>query len=412
MYFTPKRLKLYLWALLVLQICTLLSGIPIARRRYIDFRTSYTAGYMLRTGHAADLYNYPVEQRFQSILVSPEPRALPLMTPPFTVLPFAALSLLSFWSAYFTFAGLNIALLLASYAFLKPFLPALSARWKPAPLLLFVSFLPAAIALIMGQLSFVLLFVYSACFVALRRRHDLLAGLILSLALTKFQIALPVAVLFLLWRQWRVIGGFLIGGGLLAGLSLLIVPWGAFIPYLGSLFSMTHSVTAEQATQVHFGIIPNLMPNLYGPIFLLTHGASWSRILIVVLSLALLAWTALQRPSLPLALVTAMLVSYHLLFYDLTLLLLPLALLADHLLRIPAGEATGPANYRLVITQICLGAFLVAPFHRLLIASNVTCLLALPLLGLTLASTWWPALRGVPEPALDRACCGDLASAG
>lgn len=400
MYFTAKRLKLYLGALLVLQACTLLTGIPIVAHRYIDFRTSYTAGYMLRTGHATQLYNYTAEQHFQSALVSPEPRALPLMTPPFSVLLFIPLSLLSFWPAYAAFAAINVALLFISFSLLKPFLATLASRWTPAPLLLFLSFLPAAIALIMGQLSFVLLLLYCACFVALRRERSFLAGLILSLALIKFQIALPVAALFLVWRQWRFFVGFLIGGTLLTALSILIVGPAAFLPYLHSLFSMTHSITADRATQFHFGILPNLMPNLYGLLFVLTRGATWSHLLILALSLALFLWAIFQRPSLPLALLIAMLVSYHLLFYDLTLLLLPLPLLADHLLRIPDPDPAAPTDRRLLITQIAVGALLCAPFLRLLIANDITCSLALPLLALPLACTWWPFLHGPPVPAL------------
>lgn len=397
MFFTPKRLRLYLGALLVLQLCTLVSGIPIAARRYIDFRTSYTAGYMLRTGHASQLYDYSTEQRFQSTLVSPEPRALPLMTPPFSVLLFVPLSLLSFWPAYFAFAVINVLLLFASLALLKPFLATLSSRWKPAPLLLFLSFLPAAIALIMGQLSFVLLLLYCACFVTLRRKHDLAAGLILSLALLKFQIALPIAALFLLWRQWRFIAGFVAGATFLTSLSVLIIGRAAFLPYLHSLFSMTHSITADRATQVHFGIIPSLMPNLFGLFFILSHGAPWGRSLIVALSLLLLLRTARQRPSLPLALLTAMLVSYHLPFYDLTLLLLPLPLLADHLLRNPEPLPSQARNYRLLITQISLGTLLCAPFIRFLIAADATCWLALPILALALCPWDWPTLTLPPQ---------------
>ncbi|HEV2576416.1 MAG TPA: glycosyltransferase family 87 protein [Acidobacteriaceae bacterium] len=397
MFFTQKRLKLYLGALLALQVCTLLTGIPIVARRYIDFRAFYTAGSMLRTGHAAQLYDYAAEQHFQSALVSPEPRALPFMPPPFTALPFAPLSLLSFWTAYFVFAAINCALLFAAYSLLRPFLTALSARWKPAPALLILSFLPAAIALLMGQLSILLLLLFCAAFVCLRRNHNLAAGLILSLALIKFQVALPVALLFLLWRQWRFIAGFLSGSALLTALSIYLIGPTAFVAYLHSLFSMTTSVTADRALQLHFAILPEQMPNLYGLLFTLTRAAAWPHILphilILAASLALFVWTALQRPSLPLALCTAMLVSYHLFFYDLTLLLLPLPLLADHLLRNPTP------NYRLLITQISLGALLVSPLLRFLIAGEATCWLALPIIGLTLASTWWPRLDGPPQPA-------------
>ncbi|HZQ41857.1 MAG TPA: glycosyltransferase family 87 protein [Acidobacteriaceae bacterium] len=395
MFFTQKRLKLYLIALLALQLCTLVTGIPIITRRYIDLRAFYTAGHMLRTGQADDLYIYPTEQHFQSTLVSPDPRALPFMPPPFAALPFVPLSLLSFWPAWFIVAAVNILLLLACIALLKPFLTALSARWKLAPALLVLSFLPAAIALLMGQLSILLLLVYSACFVCLRRGRNLTAGLILALALIKFQIALPVALLFLLWRQWRVLAGFLAGSAFLTALSIYIVSPAAFLAYLHSLYSMTTTITADRATQLHFAILPHQMPNLYGLLFTLTRGAALSHILILAASIALFAWTTLQRPSLPLALCTAMLVSYHLFFYDLTLLLLPLALLADHLLRNP----TSTHNYRLLITQISLATLLISALLRFLIAADTTFLLALPILALTLASTWWPTLHGAPQPA-------------
>ncbi len=381
------------------RLCTLLTGIPIVARRYIDLRAFYTAGHMLRTGHAADLYNYAAEQRLQSTLVSPDPRALPFMPPPFAALPFAPLSLLSFWPAYFIFAAINILLLLACIALTKPFLTALSARWRLAPALLMLSFLPAAIALLMGQLSILLLLIYSCAFVSLRRGRNLLAGLILSLALLKFQIALPIALLFLLWRQWRFITGFLAGSALLAALSIYIVRPAAFLAYLHSLYSMTSTITADRTLQFHFAILPHQMPILYGLLFTLTRSAHWPHILppilILAASLALFAWTALQRPSLPLALCTAMLVSYHLFFYDLTLLLLPLPLLVDHLLRNP----TSTRNYRLLTTQISLATLLISPLLRFLIAADTTFLLAIPILALTLASTWWPTLHGAPQPA-------------
>jgi hypothetical protein len=266
--------------------------------------------------------------------------------------------------------------------------------------LLFLSFLPAAIALIMGQLSFVLLLVFCACFVLLRRQQDLLAGLILSLALMKFQVALPVALLFLVWRQWRFIAGLLTGSALLIALSIRITGLAPFLAYLHSLLFMTTSVTADRVIQLQYAVLPEQMPNLYGLGFTLTRGAAWSHILILTLSAGLFLWTALQRPSLPLALLTAMLLSYHLFFYDLTLLLLPLPLLTDHLLATPqpTTAAEHPRNLRLLITQVSLAAFLIAPFLRFLIAADVTCLLALPLLALTLASPWWPSLCGPPDP--------------
>jgi hypothetical protein len=266
--------------------------------------------------------------------------------------------------------------------------------------LLFLSFLPVAVALIVGQLSILLLALYCACFVSLRRRHDVLAGLILSAALIKFQIALPVALLFLLWRQWRFIAGFLAGGVILTGLSIRIIGLDAFMPYLHSLYFMTRAAADDRATQSYFAVLPHQMPNLYGLLLTLADGATWAHPLILALSAALFLWTVLQRPSLPLALLTSLLVSYHLFFYDLTLLLLPVPLLADHLLRdsaTPQPTTAQSTDRRLLVTQISLGALLLAPFIRLFMPGDQTCWFALPMLALTLSSTWWPGLHGPPE---------------
>lgn len=403
MFFTQKRLKLYLGALLVLQAGTSISGVfalRLVHGRYIDLRSFYAAGYMLRTGHAAQLYNYAAERLFQNALVSPDPRALPMMSPPFTALLFVPLSRLTFLQAHIVWSAINLLLLLACIALLKPFLTTLSARWNAAPALLFLTFLPAAVALLVGQLSILLLFLYCACFVSLRRNHNLLAGLILSLALIKFQIALPVALFYLIWRQWRFTTGFLTGTAVLTALSIRVVGLAAFAQYLHSLYFMTSTVKADPIAQLYFGILPHQMPNLYGLLFTFTLGAPWSHLLILALSAALFAWTALQRPSLPLALLTAILVSYHLFFYDLTLLLLPLSLLFDHLLRVsdPTPTTPQPRDYRLLITQISLATLLLAPFIRFLIAGDTTFLLALPILGLVLCSPSWPALHGPPGP--------------
>lgn len=402
MFFTAKRLRLYLGALLVLQICTLTSGLfalSVVHGRYIDFRSFYTAGFMLRSGHAAQLYNYAAEQLFQNALVSVESRALPMMSPPFTALLFVPLSHLSFFAAHIVWSAINIILLLACIPLLKPFLSTLSGRWKPAPALLFLSFLPAAIVLLMGQISIVLLLLYCACFVSLRRGHDVLAGLILSLALMKFQIALPVAALFLVWRQWRFVAGFLGGGALLTALSIRILGFAGFFPYLHSLYSMTRAVNGDVGTQLYFGILPQQMPNLYGLVFFLARGAAWSHLLILTVSFALFVWAVRQKPSLPLALLVAMLVSYHLFFYDVTLLLLPLSLLCDDLLRNSTADAAQPSKRRLLVTQISAGALLCAPFIRMLIAADRTCWLALPVVALTLACARWPSLHGPPQIA-------------
>ena len=320
MFLTAKRLRLFLGALLVLQLASCLSTLPFVHQGYIDFRTFYTAGQMVRSGQAAYLYDYQVEQRLQSALMTPNAHALPFMSPPFTALIFAPLSWPGFRVSYLIFFALNLVFGGLAVRIMRPHLAALSSRWKPAPALLFLSFLPVGIALMFGQLSILLLLFCCASFSALQHQKPFLAGLILSLALAKFQIVLPVALLFLIWRRWRFVAGFVTGAVLLLAISLYLTG-GVLLNYLHSLAGMSQGISTA-AAQSRVGIFPIQMPNLFGLLHSLSGGAPWGQGLGLAFSALVLVWAMSQRPSLPLALLAGLLVSYHLYLYDLTILLL------------------------------------------------------------------------------------------
>jgi Glycosyltransferase family 87 len=352
MFLTKGRLRLYLGALLLLQIVSCARLFPFARAGQTDFRTFYTAGHMLRAG--AELYNYDSELSQQSALVSPNDYALPFMSPPYTALLFVLFSLISYWPAYLLFAAFNFCLCALAVKIMRPHLPVLNSRWRALTPLLFLSFMPFAVALTLGQVSILLLLLYCACFSAIQSSKPILAGIFLSLALIKFQVALPIALLFLLWRQWRFLTGFLTGAAALTLLSILITGPRAFEAYGRSLFFMSHAAS-NPAGEAKYGMFPAQMPNLYGFFHTLSGGAPWGVALTILCSLLVLFWAARQQPSLTLALLAAILISYHLYLYDLTLLLLPMTLVfnqnVDSLLR---GRQSG-AFFACVFLQ--LGAF-------------------------------------------------------
>src|SRR6185437_12638353 len=328
-YFTPKRLKLYLWALLLLELIICLGFRSSIRSGAIDFRGYYTAGHMLRTGQAALLYDYPTQQRLQNTLVAPAQFTLLFFAPPFAALPFALLSFEPYLWALLLWGIVNLALLALAVRVMRPHLRALTDRWGFTPALLFLSFLPVGLTLVMGQLSIALLLICCLAFALLESASPLLAGIIFSLALIKLQIALPVALLFLLWRRWRFTLGFLLGGAILAALSAAIIGAHNFPSYIHSI---THtSALAGTTLQSTVGIGPRRMANLYGLFFTLTPTNRLATALTAIASIAVLARAVTRRPSFPLALIVAILVSYHLYPCDLTLLLLPLSLLSNRL---------------------------------------------------------------------------------
>src|SRR5206468_3528174 len=132
-------------------------------------------------------------------------------------------SVLSYRNAYAAFLGVNLVLLCASYRFLAGFLRNLSNIWAWFPALMFTAFYPVPIALMQGQDSILLLTILAAAFSFMNNGRELTAGVILGLGLFKFQIVLPIAFLYLVWRRWRVFFGFALSGVLAAYLSVALV---------------------------------------------------------------------------------------------------------------------------------------------------------------------------------------------
>ena len=353
---------------------------------------------MLRTHQSRLLYNYPAEQRFQSALVTPAPIALPFFAPPFAALLFVPLSFLPYLPSLLVFALLNLALLVLAVILMRPYLRALSTRWRPLPALLFLTFLPVALTLVMGQLSILLLLLDCVTFALLESGSPFLAGLIFSISLVKFQTALPVALLFLLWRRWRFTAGFLSGAALLTALSVWILGLHGIVPYLRFITRM--SALAGTQLQSAVGVAPRRMANLYGLFFTLTPSNRLATAAAILASVLLLGWAATRRASLPLALLVAVLVSYHLYPCDLTQLLLPISLLCDRLF----AEDSSPQHirsgsrfswlesHRRGILLCALGTFLIGPALAELISNDLIFLLSLPILALALCPCDWSTL--------------------
>ncbi|MGC2617950.1 MAG: hypothetical protein WA414_02855, partial [Acidobacteriaceae bacterium] len=95
--------------------------------------------------------------------------------------------------------------------------------------------------------------------------------------------------------------------------------------------------------------------------------------------------------SLPLALLAGVLVSYHLFLYDLTMLLLPVCLVANRLFAAPASgaalatEQNPSAKWMTYAAAIGCAFLLCSPVMRLLVAANVMYLACIPVAMLFLS---------------------------
>ena len=333
---------------------------------YPDFTIFYTAGKCIIQGRGRQLYDletqFAIQREFASEVKHRE-NALPFNHPPFEALLFAPLARLPYVAAYLVWAVFNIALILGFWILLRPHLPSLQGFLPALPLLAMFAFFPVIMALLQGQDSILLLFLYGLVFRALATGRVFVAGLCLGLALFKFQLVLPFVLVLLVGRHWRAVAGFVVTAFALLLVSAAVVGWSGVMAYPGFVLRLNRS--GAQA-----GIYPRGMPNLRGLV------AGWLHfeglpvtLLIIALSITLLALVAhwwRVHPGHPFALgfslclTVTSIASYHMLVHDLSVLVLPILLVAELLV---SGEIARSARYLLIAS---LTALFLTPLYAIL----------------------------------------------
>jgi Glycosyltransferase family 87 len=321
--------------------------LPAAMHGRADFRQLYTAGYMIRTGHSGELYDFAAQQRFQDAVVSPQLSPLPFIRPAYQALLFYPFSFVSYKTAYFFFLALNVVLLGLSFRMLRPRLVNLAAVWKPLPLAMFISFIPTGVALMQGQDSILLLLLFSATLLSLERDAEFLAGVLTGFALFKFQIAIPVAILFFCWKRWRFLGGFCVCGGVLALLSVWIMGFAQAMTHVRLLLSMQTGLGSGPA-QLQFPIQLKKMMNLHGLVYGIGEGHIGLRtitLLTLSVSIVFFGWVAVagfrlrREDQFKAAIASAVVVSYYMFVHDLVILLIPLTLILSETISLRGKRA-------------------------------------------------------------------------
>jgi hypothetical protein len=163
----------------------------------------------------------------------------------------------------------------------------------------------------------------------MQKDKDTLAGFLTGLGLFKLQIVIPIALLFFLWKRWRFVWGFGISTAATAITTVLLVGIQGASQYASILLGMSLRPMSEADALRIYSLSPLTMLNLRGLLSAMFQGrvSHWAlQALIVVSSAAVLFLAARCRPSLPLAIVTAALVSYHLNAQDASILFIPIGL--------------------------------------------------------------------------------------
>ena len=331
---------LLLAAMFAIHVSMAWNSRDLIRKGYPDFTIFYSAGKILREGLGTELYDettqYRVQQEFAAG-VSIRQGPLPYNHPPFEALLFVPFTYLPYFSAYLLWNVINLLILCSLPLLLRQHIPLIPWASRAFWLLAALAFFPVFVTLLQGQDTIILLLLLALMFISLKKKADFSAGLWLGLGLFRFQVIMALVVLLLLNRKWKAIAGFLSAGFVLAVISIVLVGAKGASNYPSYLWS------AEK--QMHHGAsIVSDMPNLRGFIETVlgqTVSSPAVNSLIAISSITLLAaatkwklWVNLNL-GFSLAIIVAILVSYHSLAHDLSVLFLP-GLLIINCLR--AGE--------------------------------------------------------------------------
>jgi hypothetical protein len=262
---------------------------------------------------------------------------------------------------------------------LQPELHHLQSYPWPFWVLATLGFFPIFFALLQGQDAILLLFLYTLAFLCLKRNRDLFAGGWLALGLFKPHLILPFLFFLLVQGRKKILYGFLPIAAVLAFVSIAIVGREGMLQY-------PRYVVQLEDTMARGAIMPSDMPNLRGILYVLLHGDSYVGAVALVSSVAVLlfaAWRCRAATSpfdlkFSLSAVATVLVSYHALGYDLSMIMLPILLLANEFLG--KDKVRGWSDF---LTMAAIAALFFSPLQLvLLMRSNRLALMGWAVLSL------------------------------
>jgi Glycosyltransferase family 87 len=355
------------------------------RQGYSDFASFYTAGTLVRRGLGAELYNHKaqwkVQQEFASgVKIRQGP--LPYIRPPFEALLFSVFARWPYVTALLIWTGLKLALLAAI-----PFIVVRRKSWKEHIPLWAVGFLalgtfPEFMDLLLGQDAPLLALLFAIAYWQLATNRDVGAGVILGLALFKFQLVVPFVIALWIAGRKRVLPGFAISAFALLAISAVLVGWRGLIQYPRDLLAL------NQATGVGL-ITPENQMNLRGLLIFVVGRIPYpGRIhwVLAPVALAAIVYTGLLwrkagdrllAEGFGLAMTIAIITSYYAYDHDLLSLIVPL-------LALRAGPAAAPPADR-VTRYLEAAGWLLLLFMPLYWFTRVQlkaeCLMTLPMLA-------------------------------
>lgn len=382
-------MRLFIAGMLCLHLFLFISLRERIKQGYPDFTVYYTAATILRNGLGHQLYDAHVQYEVQKKsvgVIATRRSALPYIHPPFEALIFLPLSYVPYPQAFALWDLLNLGALFGVGLLLRKSVSVLGQIPPWEFVVACLAFFPVFICFLQGQDSVLLLLLCGLGFNALRKRSDLLAGCWFALGMFKFQFVIPIVLLIGIWKWRRAAIGFVGVSVLLVLISVGVAGWGSLLRYPEFTLQIANAPGLG-------GVAAEFAPNLRGlalgwPLHLpRTVGSAVALVSSIVL-FVFAAWKGRSRiPQenlelrFSLAVIVSVLVAWQTNMHDLSLLVLPAVLIADHCLRAPTrGAGKFAMRFGLLLPVFLL---LISPLWLVLwIAKGVVNLMAISLL-------WW-----------------------
>jgi len=319
-----------------------------------DFIAFYTGGNFFLNDTLEKAYNYlpngtfPEQLSFQTSIVGENLKEHhPFVSPPFAALIFAPFSYFEYLTAYISWMALCLVLLVTSIYLLQKEYFLLSNISTVKLFLGCFLFFPTIGWLIYGQVTPLILFIYTTTFLALRKKRDFLAGFCLGFLAFKPQLAFPLSLVLIIKGRWHAIAGGATSVSLWITVGMIYSPEAmmAYLDFSPKLFDLLRS-DAYPTWGIHsiFGfstlLLYNISPSFSELIYILLT-------CILILFLLRIWWHQEWRPStrswdlsIAASFSWGLIISPHLFTYDLMLLLLPFSIVWAHQKDTPSAIKT------------------------------------------------------------------------
>jgi hypothetical protein len=307
-----------------------------------DFTVYFTGASMLRQGLGRELYNSDAQKQIQqqfAAVARTRHAPLPYIHPPYEALIFVPLTFLHYTTAYVVWNAVNAGILIWVCILLRSILISLQRIPLLDCILACLALYPIFATFHQGQDAILLLLALTLSFRALSRSSDFAAGCWLGLGFFKFQFLIPLVIVLAFWRGKRLGFGATVVGSAAAALSVLIVGWNAALGYPAFAWRI---VSNPSLGGIPYRFIPNLTGLVNGwPVL---ENVGWPlRIVATVASILLLVAVASMKKlardqrlfnlCLACAVIASLVACYNTNTYDLSLLLVPIAVCLDTALR-------------------------------------------------------------------------------